>query len=295
MNYFTCLFVSLFLGVYAKAQTIVYQPIHGDYTQYGYRHQHWNGSENVEWLYKTIWSGDTTINGEDYTRMFGGGVNYYGGIREDVGTQQRYFIDSYDVEHNITISPFLPVGTILTDSSVYLNAFRVYTFNYSGPNYDTLIVTHVDSLLEGNGSYSTSYRLECLPQPNVSFHFNTYRGLLGIQGFEFAEDQICYREDGEQTPPGQETPWTIMCDLGIDENSSLEVTINPNPTTNGIELSGKDFSLIEKLAIYDLNGVLVKKIPPSEINTRISLEELESGVYLLALNGNSKMLRLIKQ
>lgn len=288
----TCLIFLLFAGT-IEAQTIVYQPVHGDYTQYVYRHQHWNGSENVEWFHKTIWSGDTTINGENYTRIFQYGT-YYGGVREDLANQQRYFLNG-NVEYNITISPFLAVGTILTDSSIFLNAFRTYLDIYVEPDYDTLMIAGVDSILEANGDYSTTYHLECLPQPNVSFVFNTYRGLLDVNGFEFNENQICYREDGEQTPPGQETPWTIMCDLGIDENTSFEVSISPNPAANSIELSGKNFSLIEELAIYDLNGVLVKKIPPSEINTRISLEELESGVYLLALNGNSKILRLIKQ
>ncbi len=86
-----------------------------------------------------------------------------------------------------------------------------------------------------------------------------------------------------------------MCDLGISENNLLEVSISPNPSTNFIELSGKDLPLIKELTIYDLNGKMVKYIPQSEINTRISLEELENGVYLLALNGNSKILRLIKQ
>ncbi|WP_430404680.1 T9SS type A sorting domain-containing protein [Fluviicola sp.] len=86
-----------------------------------------------------------------------------------------------------------------------------------------------------------------------------------------------------------------MCDLGIQEIPSLEVTVNPNPSANSIELSGNDLPLIKELTIYDLNGKMVKYISQSEINTRISLEALENGVYLLALNGNSKMLRLIKQ
>ncbi|WP_430404682.1 hypothetical protein [Fluviicola sp.] len=202
MKFFTFLFVSLFLGVYAKAQTIAYQPLHGDYTHYVYRHQHWNGSENVEYFNRTIWSGDTTINGENYTRIFHNGL-YSGGIREDVPNQQRFFIDLNNIEKDITISPFLTVGTVLTDSSVFLNAFRTYLDIYPDNSYDTLLITGVDSVLEANGEYSTNYILECLPQPNVSFGFNTYRGLLSINGFEFSEDQICYREDGEQTPPGK--------------------------------------------------------------------------------------------
>ncbi len=284
-----CVFSFLTLN----AQTVSYQPIHGDYTQYVYHQQHWNGSENVETYGKVIWSGDTIINGESYTRMFGGGVSYYGGIREDVGTQQRYFIDSYDVEHNITISPFLSVGTILTDSSVYLNAFRAYTFINSDPNYDTLMITHVDSILETNGNYSVTYHMECLPLPNVYFEYNTYRGLLMVQGFEFSESQYCYREDGEQTPPGQETPWTPMCDLGVDEKELLKIDLFPNPSSESLNISG-DLQRITDLVIYDLNGKMIKQVPLSDVYSGVSLKELEKGIYLLSVNEHQKVLRFQK-
>lgn len=278
----------------AQAQTISYMPLHGNYTQYVYHHQHWDGSQNVESFSKTIWSGDTTINGENYTRIFQGGL-YYGGVRENINTQQRYFLNGNNVEYNITIPHSLPVGTVLTDSSVFLNTFRTYLDIYVNPDYDTLKITQVDSILETNGYYSATYHLECLPQPNASFELNTYRGLLGIQGFEFSESQLCYREDGAQTLPGEETPWTYLCDLGISGNSLLDVAISPNPTVDFIEFSGKDLSMIRELALYDLNGTLVKNVGQSEISHRISLEELEIGMYFLVFNGNAKTVRLIKQ
>jgi len=293
MKKLVLLILSLMLGgMFVKAQTISYQPLHGHYTQYGYLHQHWNGTENVESFSKTIWSGDTTINGEDYIRIFQNGV-YYGGMREDVANQQRFFINANNVENEITISPFLTVGTVLTDSSIFLNAFRTYLDIYVEPNYDTLIITQVDSVLEANGSYSATYHLECLPQSNVSFEFNTYSGLLNIHGFEFSEDQICYREDGEQTLPGQETTWTIMCDLGMDENDWSQLALFPNPSLEDINLLG-DLSKITDLTIYDLQGMTVKQVPLSDVNTGISLKELQSGVYLLSFNGGKKVLRFQK-
>lgn len=283
----------LFVGT-VEAQIIAYQPLHGNYTQYVYRHQSWNGSGNGESFSKTIWSGDTTINGESYIRIFQAGL-YFGGIREDVPNQQRFFVDLNNVEKDITIDHFLTAGMTLTDSAVFLNAFRTYAdFGSAYNTFDTLYVEHADSVLESNGTYSMTYQLRKLPYP-VSFIYNTYRGLLSFTTLEFNSTQVCYREDGEQTPPGQETTWTYLCDLGISENSLLEVTIRPNPSMDFIELSGNDLPLIKELTIYDLNGKRIKYIPQSEINTRISLEELESGVYLLALNGNSQMLRLIKR
>lgn len=285
---------SVFFFLTLNAQTISYQPLHGDYSQYVYRFQHWNGSENVESFSKTIWSGDTIINGQQYVRIFQGGA-YTGGIREDVPNQQRFFINTNDIETNITIGYNLPVGTLLTDSSIFLNVFRTYLdvnppfFQYN----DTLLIVAKDSVLESSGNYSVNYRLTDGGGSGESVLLNTYSGLLEINGFEYNYSQICYREDGEQTPPGQETPWTIMCDLGVDENELLRVELFPNPSSESLNLSG-DLASITDLAIYDISGTAIKQVPLSDIHTGVSIKELKSGVYFLSVNENKKILRFQK-
>lgn len=291
----TVLFITALLtGICAQAQTITYHPLHGDYSQYVYQFQWWDGSVHNETFLKTVWSGDTTIGGETYTRIFHGGV-YGGGIREDVANQQRFFINKNDVETNITIGYDLPVGALLSDSNVYLNAFRTYLDVYPPffQYYDTLIVAAKDSVLESDGNYSVNYRLTTGGGSGESVLFNTYSGLLEINGFEYNYLQICYREDGEQTPPGQQTPWTDMCDLGIEENKLSEMELFPNPSSELIRLSG-DVSVLKQAAIYDLQGTLVKEVSTSELNTGIVLKELKSGMYFLSLNQHAKMLRFQK-
>nr|WP_294858210.1 T9SS type A sorting domain-containing protein [uncultured Fluviicola sp.] len=285
---------SILSFVFLNAQTVTYHPLHGDYSQYVYRFQLWDGSNINEAFYKTVWSGDSTINGQVYTRIFHGSV-YGGGIREDVANQQRFFINTNDIETNITITHDLAVGTLLTDSSVYLNAFRTYLddapfFAY----YDTLMVATRDSVLEPYGNYSITYRLTNLQGNGESVLFNTYSGLLEVNGFEYNYSQICYREDGEQTPPGQETPWTPMCDLGTDENDLLQIELFPNPVSEVLNLSG-DLAIITDLTIYDVNGTRIKQVPLSEIYSGISLKELRNGIYLLAFNGGAKTFRFVKQ
>ncbi len=280
----------LLSGITTNAQTISYQPLHGNYTHYVNRYQYWDGAQTVEGFSRTIWSGDTTIGGENYVRIFQNG-NYVGGIREDVPNQQRFFVDLNDVETDITIPHFLTAGTILTDSSKYMNAFRTY-FGYFDGNYDTLFVDHVDSILEVNGTYSATYHLRRLPQPNT-FVFNTYRGLLDYQKLEFSMNQVCYREDGAQTEPGEETSWTWMCDLGMGETNLLQIELYPNPSEEVIHLSG-DLSIITDMTIYDAHGMMVDQIPLSDLNTGISLKELKNGIYFLFLNGNTRVLRFQK-
>lgn len=51
----TLLFSFAFLLVATvKAQTIAYQPLHGNYTQYLNRYYYWDGTETVEAFAKTI-------------------------------------------------------------------------------------------------------------------------------------------------------------------------------------------------------------------------------------------------
>lgn len=286
--------LSVFSFLALNAQTISYQPLNGDYTQYAYRFQHWNGSENVESFSKTIWSGDTMINGQQYVRIFQDGT-YTGGIREDVPNQQRFFINTNGIETNITIDYDLPVGALLTDSSVFLNAFRTY-LNVNAPFFqynDTLTIVTKDSVLESSGNYSVNYRLTDGEGSGESVLFNTYSGLLEINGFEYNYSQICYREDGEQTPPGQETPWTIMCDLGMDENELLQIELFPNPSSESLNLSG-DVARITDLAIYDINGTIIKHVPLSDVYSGVSLKELKNGMYFLSMNEHTKVLRFQK-
>jgi hypothetical protein len=292
MKAFTFLFSSLFFGLYTKAQTVTYQPFHGNHTNYGYEIQSWNGSEVVTYHTKTVWEGDTLIGGENYTRIYKMG-QYSGGVREDIANQQRYFLDLNNVEKNISISHFLEVGDTLSDSSVFLNAFRTYFdegFIYQ--SFDTLIVGQVDSVLEANGTYSNTYYFEKPSAQLAFFTYNTYRGLLNLDQLEYHVNQFCYRE---LDSTGSINPAITICDLGMEENKLLDITISPNPSTDFVKLSGEDLGKIQSVIIYDVQGKLMKQFTWSEIQTKLPVSELENGIYMLALNGDSKIIRLIKQ
>lgn len=63
-----------FLFCAAFAQQITYQPWHGTTSTWVYHHQVADGSGGVyEWYTRSVWSGDTLINNQNYTRMFGAG------------------------------------------------------------------------------------------------------------------------------------------------------------------------------------------------------------------------------
>lgn len=77
----------------------------------------------------------------------------------------------------------------------------------------------------------------------------------------------------------------------LDEN----VTVFPNPTTEGITFSTKLFLSSEKVSIYNLSGQLVSKKQVSAENT-IGLAELPVGVYLIQFeNKNIPSFKIVKR
>ncbi len=71
---------------------------------------------------------------------------------------------------------------------------------------------------------------------------------------------------------------------------ALDFTISPNPATDFIKLNS-DYSQNEKLtvAIYNLNGVLVKQETDLKKNKNINLSDLSSGIYIVSVKSNFKI------
>lgn len=86
-----------------------------------------------------------------------------------------------------------------------------------------------------------------------------------------------------------------ISEMSVGKHNQLEVSIYPNPTDRGevhIELPQTDgFSY----KIYDMNGRVLVQDNSTDKQTKISLENMESGVYLIQLleNGRKTTKRLI--
>lgn len=67
----------------------------------------------------------------------------------------------------------------------------------------------------------------------------------------------------------------------IENESSLKISVYPNPTTGNINIELKDD--LEKVDIYDINGKLVLKKTTNEFN----IEKLSHGVYFLKITSKT--------
>ena len=88
---------------------------------------------------------------------------------------------------------------------------------------------------------------------------------------------------------------SLDTNLAITENGlNNKIQIYPNPTTDFINISSKE--KINTAEIYDINGRMLLKT--NKIDDEISLENLNSGIYLILLqleNGKTEIQKIIKK
>ena len=81
---------------------------------------------------------------------------------------------------------------------------------------------------------------------------------------------------------------------GINEYGLGSFEIYPNPSTVSITISVSEMLLAYPIMIMDQAGRVVIKSEVNELNTKINIAKLESGVYYVKI-GDSKAEKLVKQ
>ncbi len=77
---------------------------------------------------------------------------------------------------------------------------------------------------------------------------------------------------------------TVVEDLSINDNKINKITIYPNPTKSIINIDANG-SIIEEIAIINLQGIVLKNIPHKN---KIDVSELATGLYFIRLSVNGK-------
>lgn len=126
---------------------------------------------------------------------------------------------------------------------------------------------------------------------------------LALAGIGFVVDNVINADLGDgngtqdyygQTNPANNSFMFESLSVGEVELTDLALSLYPNPAKDTVKLRG-DVSLLDRIAIYDLNGKLVKTVE-SDFQ-EISIEELEAAVYLIKIYGEGvvdQTLRLVK-
>ena len=83
--------------------------------------------------------------------------------------------------------------------------------------------------------------------------------------------------------------WTCYSGLSTTENNKVSLNIYPNPVKNNtLFVNGKNIEKINRLEIYNMNGILVQVIEkPFSNKNYITLKNTTKGMYLLKFDNNS--------
>ena len=139
-----------------------------------------------------------------------------------------------------------------------------------------LSVANYDSLLMGWSTLTL--------QPNVIFNAGKSKYCAG----EMARQSIIANYNW--TIQDQGLDCTLPGPKDIENNASLaNVTLYPNPMVNNLTLSNPMQVNIEKIAIYDLTGRMVKSVDLKGMTSDVTLDvsHLSSATYMVIISGDS--------
>ena len=109
---------------------------------------------------------------------------------------------------------------------------------------------------------------------------------------EEVENHIYHQYDNPSLGLVHYYPLTII--ESINESTSLSFEISPNPVSNGVFSLVLDEGQPSKMAIYNLNGQLIKSQQIDNKENTINIESLESGVYFVEVkNAGRKTVKRI--
>ncbi|MEN8702689.1 MAG: sulfatase-like hydrolase/transferase, partial [Polaribacter sp.] len=85
--------------------------------------------------------------------------------------------------------------------------------------------------------------------------------------------------------------------LSANSIHKINFNIYPNPTEKFFNLELNETNTIEEVTIFSIGGKLIKKIIPKELNTKIDVSYLNSGVYIIKVKneGGISIKKLIKK
>lgn len=217
---------------------------------------------------------DTLINGFIYDKIYysfdsmnSKWIYQEGMLREDSSGKIFYRTD---------IDPEI----ILYDFSLKANdTFRIDPFC-------TLTVDAIDMIILNNGEKRKRITLSKLNQPNWgTTHWiegiGSELGLISHFRFchtDYADELLCYYRNDSLLYP--KNPKSCFITTDLENVRTNNFVISPNPFQSFLEIDNEDSKYIY-FEIYNLEGTLLIKGNIQESNSKIDLNDLLSGVYII--------------
>ena len=79
--------------------------------------------------------------------------------------------------------------------------------------------------------------------------------------------------------------------LGLQTNQLMnDINLYPNPTSNILNIENRTSEIISSVAIYSINGSLIRNVKNSQTIQSVDVSELQSGIYFVKLELNDQVL-----
>lgn len=199
-------------------------------------------------------------------------------------------------------------GSFLTIDDIDIDMVEQYQFEANAVTGDTVMYPGTQALfrfiIRNTGYDPVSVTVH--PSDDFFTDFSFYSEGVCATTFDLQPDEVAkvkvYATLRPEVEPGSvvwlDISMTIPCNCNTalvafwvtplettltHENHSPQISVYPNPTTGHVTVEGEG---IQQITLYDWTGRIVKTIPIENKQTKISLEGLKSGGYIII--GDSK-------
>ncbi len=262
---------STFLATMPGTYTVYAQPLGGG---------NCTGSSTAILHMQTLLLPDVSINGQTVTvnPNAGGTFNY---TLDGVSQQSNVFYNVSFGTHIVLVEnncgTFSMVIDIITPDAPSGSGLQTFT---EGQTLADIVVNGQNIQWYANPNSTDGRVLDTpLSLSTVLTNNTTYYASQTINGIE-SVDRL---------------PVAVTLTLGLQNNGLQHLSFGPNPVTNTLKISNQ--SVISQVLVYNLVGQILLKLHPNSTQSEVSLENLNSGIYLVkvASENAEKTIRIIKK
>ena len=205
-----------------------------------------------------------------------------------VNQQDGSFLTIDDIEIDLVEQFQIEADAITGDTAMYPGTQALFRFIVRNTGYDPLSIIlqpldtyFTDFSFYSEGVCSTTFDI----QPNELAKVKVYATLRP----EVEPGTTAWLDISIAIPHSCNTAlvtfWvTPLEQTSLSENNEPSINVYPNPAEDYVTVEGED---VQQITVFDLTGRMVMDVPVENKQTRISLEGLKSGGYLISAKTRS--------
>ncbi len=227
------------------------------------------------------------------------------------GTTSSWAVNSYDNNYFAKINGYVSGTTYANEdwlintspislsnrSDAYLSFITMMNSYGDNTTFSVLISTDYDGVSDPNNYTWTD--LTSYANLSTGSYTSTESGSIDISNWLDKSVYIAFRfintaESSNICEVDDILITGTSTTTGIEENKENEISIYPNPATDQLNIITSSTNGIANIKIFSISGDLITSINNYNTTEPINIESLQNGVYLLFLNNESQLNKVIK-